>query len=201
MFVDSSAIDNILFVIDINPECQDGPFFNLQHESLGLTRLDGVKQAVTLFMNLKHRINAQVKFAIASFSETVDLLLSFTDDLREALNAVLSLKLTEKEGKTCLIDINELKSKVGSEPFRIIFIHSNVQLVPQFLDSTSTFVDLIYLHQTLSDSSNISASRAVFRALYAFSLSHSTSYCFEISGSFAQLHASILQFLKPPHLR
>lgn len=148
--------EDILFCVDIAAESR------VEMKTLGsdgrpITRMDAIVQALTLFVNSKHTINPDHRFAFATLGRSFTWLRKeFNNDVVSATTAIRSLEAADSSyghaDLTQLFRIASSEAKVSQGQGRIlrvvlIYYRSSTPPEHQYPVSPKLFtLDIIYLH-------------------------------------------------------
>ncbi|KAL5065917.1 hypothetical protein RYX36_027654 [Vicia faba] len=133
--------EDILFCIDIDPQ--------------SITRFDAIKQSILLFVNAKLTINPQHRFAFATLSNSVSLLMKeFSSEVESTIAAMRGFSATTSTTQPDLTTLFQLaarearKSRTQGRILRVILFYCRSAVRPQhhWLVSQKLFtLDIMYL--------------------------------------------------------
>lgn len=207
--------ERIVICVDLCSEMEDMPFTfsdGSKHSPLFM-----IKRVIELFVHNKHKIDKRHEFALVVFHEVPLWIRNFTNDPKEISNFLEDLNETrhcESCDLTGLFDaITEHTHipEVGREgvfppPFlvRTILIygrsnsvpqvHSDLQMLKQMMHSLYFFLDILYVHEPLSETN---CCQEIFNAFVALD-DHLQSYMFEVSRNATKLHNCMAKLLAHP---
>ncbi|XP_077500461.1 BRISC and BRCA1-A complex member 1-like isoform X2 [Amblyomma americanum] len=207
--------ERIVICVDLCSEMEDMPFTfsdGSKHSPLFM-----IKRVIELFVHNKHKIDKRHEFALVVFHEVPLWVRNFTNDPKEISSFLEDLNETrhcENCDLTSLFDaISEHTHipEVGREgafppPFlvRMILIygrsnnvptiHSNLQTLKQMMQLLYFFLDILYVHEPLSEAN---CCQEVFNAFIALD-DYVQSYVFEVSRNATKLHNYMAKLLAHP---
>ncbi|XP_037556017.1 BRISC and BRCA1-A complex member 1-like [Dermacentor silvarum] len=207
--------ERIVICVDLCSEMEDMPF--TFSDGSKQSPLFMIKRVIELFVHNKHKIDKRHEFALVVFHEVPLWIRNFTNDPKEISNFLEDLNETrhcESCDLTGLFDaITEHTHipEVGREgpfppPFlvRTILIygrsnsvpqvHSNLQMLKQMMHSLYFFLDILYVHEPLSEAN---CCQEIFNAFVALD-DQLQSYMFEVSRNATKLHNCMAKLLAHP---
>ncbi|XP_051151567.1 uncharacterized protein LOC127265675 [Andrographis paniculata] len=147
--------EDILFCIDVGPET------SVEMKVIGpngkpYTRLECIKQAITLFVHAKRTINPDHRFALTALSKsTYWLRKEFSSEVD---SVVAALRDVSVDASSSLADLTQLfriatheskKSRAQNRIFRVILIYCRSSMPPQYQLPTTLklfTLDVVYIH-------------------------------------------------------
>lgn len=175
-----------------------------------------VKRVVELFVHNKHKIDKRHEFALVVFHEVPLWIRDFTNDPKEISNFLEDLhetkhcEICDLTGLFHSITEHTLVPQVGSAattpPFlvRVVLIygrsntvpkiHSNLNVLKQMMQSLYFFLDILYVHQPLSE---VNCCQEIFDAFVALD-ERLSSYVLEVARNATKLHNCMAKLLSHP---
>lgn len=207
--------ERIVVCIDLCSEMEDIPFTfsdGSRHSPLFL-----VKRVVELFVHNKHKIDKRHEFALVVFHEQPLWIKNFTNDPKEICSFLEDLRET-RNCETC--DLSPLfkaisentripemrKGDVLPPPFlvrtiliygrshTVPIVHSCIQTLKLKMQTQYFFLDILYIHEPLSEKNRC---QEIFDSFIALD-EELRSYVFEVSRNATKLHNCMAKLLSHP---
>ncbi|RDX62888.1 BRISC and BRCA1-A complex member 1, partial [Mucuna pruriens] len=148
--------EDILFCIDVDPQCLVDMKGATGLNGRPLTRLDSIKQAIILFANAKLTINPEHRFAFATLSNTVSWVKKeFSSEIDSTIAAMRVLSASSSIGQPDLTALFRLaaheakKSRAQGRILRVILLYCRSSERPQHqwpVNQKLFTLDVMYLH-------------------------------------------------------
>ncbi|XP_034950677.1 BRISC and BRCA1-A complex member 1-like [Chelonus insularis] len=205
--------EKIIFMIDITRE-PDCTMYELGVGKKYLP-LHIIKKALEVFILAKGRLNRAHEFAIMTLGDnTVNMVCDFTNNSRQLCNALEKINEVKLEEinpcdlSQCFEKIHAFVtfdsiSSIPTSVTRVIFIYTRSYCLPIFNDIRYFkkmmhypyfFVDLIYVHEPLSDDN---MSERIYGELQRLDAKNS-SYILEVGRNAAQLYNTVVKLIAHP---
>lgn len=207
--------ERIVICVDLCSEMEDMPFTfsdGSRHSPLFM-----IKRVVELFVHNKHKMDRRHEFALVVFHEVPLWIRNFTNDPKDITNFLEDLNETRHcQGcdLTGLFDsirehthIPEVERESAFPPEFLVrtiliygrsnsvpLVHRNLQVLKNMMHSLYFFLDIVYVHEPLSEAN---CCQEIFNAFVALD-DHVASYVFEVSRNATKLHNCMAKLLAHP---
>ncbi|TKY74919.1 BRISC and BRCA1-A complex member 1 [Spatholobus suberectus] len=148
--------EDILFCVDVDPQCLVEMKGATGPNGRPLTRLDSIKQAIILFANAKLTINPEHRFAFATISNSVYWMRKeFSSEIESTIAAMRGLSASSSTGQPDLTNLFRLaaheakKSRLHDRILRVILFYCRSSERPQHqwpVNQKLFTLDVMYLH-------------------------------------------------------